>query len=112
MGEILLDRRKASRTPVQVPVGSDIGWDHTWNLSPQGMYVETGRELPLGTALEFTLSVPDGEAPLPVTGRIVRTGNIAVEPRGFGVAFTSVDPAARDRLTGYLQHFILRSSAA
>jgi hypothetical protein len=112
MGEILLDRRKAGRTPVQVPVGFDIGWDHTWNLSPQGMYVETGRELPLGSALEFTLGVPDGEAPLPVTGRIVRTGNIAVEPRGFGVVFTSVDSAAHDRLTGYLQRFILRSSAA
>jgi hypothetical protein len=112
MGEILLDRRRASRTPVVVPVGSDIGWDHTWNLSPQGMYVETGKELPLGAALEFSLGVPDGESPLPVTGRIVRTGNIAVEPRGYGVAFTSVDPAAHDRLTDYLQHFILRSSAA
>jgi Tfp pilus assembly protein PilZ len=112
MGEILVDRRKASRIPVQVPVGSDHGWDHTWNLSPQGMYVETGRKLALGTALEFVLSVPDGQAPLPISGRIVRTGNIAVEPRGFGVAFTSVNPAARDRLTGYLQHFTLRSSAA
>jgi hypothetical protein len=112
MGEILLDRRKTSRTPVQVPVGSDIGWDHTWNLSPQGMYVETGKDLPLGAALEFILGVPDGEAPVPVTGRIVRTGNIAVEPRGYGVVFTSVHPAVRDRLTGYLQHFILRSSKA
>ena len=112
MGEILLDRRKASRTPVLVPVGSDIGWDRTWNLSPQGMYVETGKEMPLGAAVEFILGVPDGEAPLPVTGRIVRTGDIAVEPRGYGVLFTSVPPAARDRLTGYLQHFILRSPAA
>ena len=112
MGEILLDRRKASRTPVQVPVGSDIGWDHTWNLSAQGMYVETGKEMHLGAALEFILGVPDGEAPLPVTGRIVRTGNIAVEPRGYGVVFTSVPPAVCDRITDYLQHFILRSPAA
>jgi hypothetical protein len=76
------------------------------------MYIETGKELPHGAALEFSLGVPDREAPLSVTGRIVRTGNIAIEPRGYGVAFTGVDPAARDRLTGYLEHFTLRSSAA
>jgi hypothetical protein len=112
MGEILLDRRRASRTPVQVPVGSNLGWDHTWNLSPEGMYIETGREMPHDAALEFSLGVPDGGAPLPITGRIVRTGNITVEPRGYGVAFTDVEPAARERLTGYLGHFILRSPAA
>jgi hypothetical protein len=76
------------------------------------MYVETGKELPLGAALEFILGVPDGEVPLPITGRIVRTGDIAVEPRGYGVVFTSVPPAVHDRVTDYLQHFILRSSAA
>ena len=65
------------------------------DLSESGMYIDADHALPAGETLEFTLTLPDGEAETPIKGSatVVWSG-----PTGMGVEFTELSEAARDRI--------------
>ena len=104
-GEIVMERRKTYRVPVRVPVFSNgFGVDSstvTVNLTAGGMYVETHESPAVSTALDLSLCLPDGQDPLRLTGRIVRSGN-AKEPTGVGIEFMAVDRYSHDRLRRFV----------
>ncbi len=105
-GEIVLERRKTYRLPVRVPVFADgFGIDSstvTVNLTAGGMYVETRESPPLQASLELSLCLPGDEAPLELTGRVVRNGDDPKEPTGVGIEFIAVDRRAHDRLKRFV----------
>ena len=106
-GEIVLEKRKLPRLPVQVPVWCDaLGPDastQTVNLTPSGAYLETHSNPALDTAVELALCLPDGDMPMALAGRVVRSGSGPEEPAGVGIEFMAVDPGAHERLCDFVE---------
>lgn len=65
------------------------------DLSETGMYIDVDQALPAGAALEFSLSLPDAEAAVPVKGSAVVVWSA---PTGMGVEFTELSDAVRQRI--------------
>ena len=59
--------------------------DFIQNLSADGLYIDTQLPFFVGQELSMTFSVTNGEAPIKITGRIVR-----VDSRGIGVKFDAL----------------------
>jgi uncharacterized protein (TIGR02266 family) len=85
------DKRRHDRAPVALVVeyldASDLVRDFTENLSAGGIFVQTPRELELGTQVQLTLSFPGLLRPIALTG-VVRW--LRAEPeddRGVGIEF-------------------------
>ena len=103
-GEIILDRRRASRIPVRFSVsGSAESFEFSAmavNLTLKGVFVESEEPVgTLGTALELELQLPDQQAAAKVHGEIVRVARLSDEVVGFGVEFDPVDDATHDRIS-------------
>ena len=65
------------------------------DLSETGMYIDVDQALPAGNRLEFTLTLPDAEAEVPIEGSAVVAWS---GPTGMGVEFTELSDAARERI--------------
>ena len=65
------------------------------DLSETGMFVDVDHALPAGETLEFSLSLPDGEAEIPIRGTAVVVWS---GPTGMGVEFTDLSDAVRERI--------------
>ncbi len=65
------------------------------DLSETGMYIDVDQALPAGTALEFSLNLPDVEADHAIKGSAVVVWS---GPTGMGVEFTKLSDAARERI--------------
>ena len=61
--------------------------DFIQNLSAGGLYIDTQLPFFVGQELSMTFSVTNGEAPIKITGKIVR-----VDSRGIGVKFDALLP--------------------
>jgi hypothetical protein len=59
------------------------------------MFIDADRPLPAGSALEFSLLLPDGEPEAPVKGSAVVVWSA---PTGMGIEFTRLSDAARERI--------------
>lgn len=65
------------------------------DLSETGMCIDVYESMPTGEVLDFSLSLPDGEADTPIEGkaRVVWSA-----PTGMGVEFTELGDDARERI--------------
>ncbi len=92
MGELPDDRRRAERVAVNFEFrGHDDTPTHVADLSEYGVFVQTERDLPLGTEvdLRFTVVLEDPVV-IEGRGRVVRR---QAEPvLGMGFEFTQLDP--------------------
>src|SRR3954453_4928856 len=79
----------------------------TANISAGGMFVQTDRDLPVGTTISVDLELPDDQRPTPVQVKIVHAAAPRADPssteRGVGMQFVGPDDAFQERLERYLQ---------
>ena len=97
--DLVQERRAATRLPIEVDIDVE-GAAHrfrssTANLSTGGLFVVTHREIPLGTHVMLSFSLPNG-ASLEVIG-VVRwhRGKDAEGVAGLGIAFFCLEPEAK-----------------
>jgi len=107
-GEIIVDRRRASRTPLRFEVvcaHEGASFDATArNLTCYGVFVETEERVPADAPLELTLYLPDDEtAPAKVMARVTRPAQRANEVPGFAADFEGVDETTALRIAVLLK---------
>jgi hypothetical protein len=105
----------AQRYPVHAPVELSIDLEdspqkaycHTENLSLSGMLVNCLTRFPVGTILEFALTIPGEEQPIRGGARIARlTDPQREQVLGMGAAFTSFTDSGHSRLRSALSRQI------
>ncbi len=107
-GGIILDRRRASRTPIHFDVQCALG-DASFeatarNLTPYGVFVETEEAVPCGASLELALHLPDDEgASAKATVEVRRPARRRDEPPGFGADFVALDDDTARRIAAVLE---------
>lgn len=101
-GEIILDRRQASRLEFEakatVSFRGAVYSAVTQDLTPQGAFLVTDLPAPSSTPVELSLDVHDGLAPIDVTGRVARVVSDPESPRGLAVEFDDVEAEDAQRI--------------
>jgi hypothetical protein len=108
----LLDvaRRFPVRAPVEISIDEEDGpqkaYCHTENLSMTGMLINCLTRFPIGTTIEFAISIPGDEQPIRGVAQVARLTDPQHESvLGMGAAFTSFSDVDRARLRSALsQH--------
>jgi type IV pilus assembly protein PilZ len=75
------------------------------NLSGSGLFINTSTPLPVGSALQLVLSLPDAPAPFEVEGRVARVSgadNAQHQVTGMGIEFVNVDEDGRSRIERFV----------
>ncbi len=107
-GEIMLHRRRASRTPIRFDVQCALG-DASFeatarNRTPYGIFVETEEAVSRGASLELALHLPDDEgAPAKVTVEVRRLARRRDETPGFGADFVALDDDTARRIAAAVE---------
>lgn len=95
------DQRRHDRAAVTLVVeyegADDFVNDYTENLSSGGIFINTARELEIGTDVKLVLSFPGLIHPINITG-VVRWTRAEGAENGVGVEFTDYEGASRDEL--------------
>lgn len=72
-------------------------------LSTSGVFVHTRTLHPEGTTVRLLISIPDGDVPVEITGRVARVQPEGPEePPGMGIEFVDVDPEVTERLATFV----------
>jgi uncharacterized protein (TIGR02266 family) len=96
------NKRRAARLHHDIPVayrsvGSFLS-DWATNISQGGLFINTRKPLPVGTAVKILVQLPGASFPYQLGGRVTRVtqfDNKANMVPGMGVEFTEVDDAKR-----------------
>ncbi len=101
-GEVILDRRLASRIPFEakatITVSVAVYSALTRDLTPEGAFLVTDLLLPDSTPVELALEVEDGLASIDVTGRVVRVASEPEGADGFAVEFDGIEAEDAKRI--------------
>ncbi len=99
------NKRRASRLEHELPVAyRSVGsflTDWATNISQGGLFINTGKPLPVGTDVKILIQLPTMEFPVGLSGkvtRVVERGRASAEVPGMGIQFTDVDPSKREQL--------------
>lgn len=102
--------RLSPRAGVELEVG--VSTEHnfwsglTLNVSEGGVFIATHHDVPLGTVLSLSISLPDGEEPIVALGEVRWRrpwGGDPDVPPGLGVKFVDVGDAALTRMRCFVQ---------
>jgi uncharacterized protein (TIGR02266 family) len=78
----------------------------TMNVSEGGVFIATHHDVPMGTVLSVSLTLPDGGEPVVALGEVrwarPYTGN-ADAPPGLGVGFVDISEAALSRVRRFVK---------
>ena len=101
-GEIILDRRRASRNPFEAKATitlADAAYSVlTRDLTPKSAWIVTDLLLPESTPVELTLEIGDGLDSIDVIGRVVRVASEAEGAAGFAVEFDAIEVIDAERI--------------
>jgi hypothetical protein len=91
------DPRTAVAVPVRYryPTFIDFVDTQSMNISRSGMFLLADDALPVGTAIDFELSLTDGFTLMRGRGEVARVGS---NPRGLGIRFLELDEPSRKLL--------------
>lgn len=96
------DRRRAPREPLLLKVeygdAGELVADFTDNISTGGTFVLTDRPLPVGAAVQLTLSFPGLIRALPISATVKWVREAPPEERGVGVEFDLADADTQEKL--------------
>ena len=110
MKTVVDNKRKAPRLHHEIPVAyRSVGsflTDWATNISNGGLFINTRKPLPLGTAVKILIQLPGEPFPSHLDGRVTRVSEFDnsrnVVP-GMGIEFTSVDEQRRAELERFVQ---------
>lgn len=103
------NKRRAARLHHDIPVayrsvGSFLS-DWATNISQGGLFINTRKPLPVGTAVKILVQLPGASFPFQLAGRVTRVtqfDNKANMVPGMGVEFTDVDEPKRRELEAFV----------
>jgi len=104
------NKRKAARLHHEIPVAyRSVGsflTDWATNISHGGLFINTRKPLPVGTAVKILIQLPGEPFPSNLEGRVMRVtefdNNHNMVP-GMGIEFTNLDQARREELERFVQ---------
>ena len=110
MGPVADNKRKATRLHHEIPVAyRSVGsflTDWATNISHGGLFINTRKPLPVGTAVKILIQLPGEPFPSHLEGKVTRVtafDNSHNMVPGMGIEFTSLDPARREELERFVQ---------
>jgi uncharacterized protein (TIGR02266 family) len=103
------NKRQALRLHHEIPVayksvGSFLS-DWATNISHGGLFINTRKPLPVGTAVRILIQLPGASFPCELTGNVTRVAEFANHANmvvGMGIAFTNVDEAKRREIDAFV----------
>jgi type IV pilus assembly protein PilZ len=103
------NKRRATRLHHEIPVAyRSVGsflTDWATNISQGGLFINTRKPLPVGTAVKILVQLPGASFPFQLEGRVTRVtefDNRANMVPGMGVEFTGVDDAKRRDIDAFV----------
>jgi uncharacterized protein (TIGR02266 family) len=104
------NKRKAARLHHEIPVAyKSVGsflTDWATNISHGGLFINTRKPLPVGTAVKILIQLPGERFPSHLEGKVTRVtefDNSHNMVPGMGIEFTSLDQARRDELGRFVE---------
>ena len=104
------NKRRATRLHHEIPVAyRSVGsflTDWATNISRGGLFINTRKPLPVGTAVKILVQLPGASFPFELAGRVTRVtqfDNKANMVPGMGVEFTDVDDAKRKQISAFVE---------
>jgi uncharacterized protein (TIGR02266 family) len=104
------NKRRAARLYHEIPVAyRSVGsflTDWATNISQGGVFINTRKPLPVGTAVKIIIQLPGEPFPAHLDGRVTRVtefDNHRNMVPGMGIEFTAVDEVRRDELERFVQ---------
>ncbi len=103
------NKRRAMRLHHEIPVayrsvGSFLS-DWATNISHGGLFINTRKPLPVGTAVRILIQLPGASFPCELTGRVTRMAefdNHANMVPGMGIEFTGLDEARKAEIDAFV----------
>ncbi len=103
------NKRRAARLHHEIPVAyRSVGsflTDWATNISRGGLFINTRKPLPVGTAVKILVQLPGASFPHELGGRVTRVteyDNRANMVPGMGVEFTDMDDAQRREIESFV----------
>ncbi len=104
------NKRRAPRLHNAIPVayksvGSFLS-DWATNISHGGLFINTRKPLPVGTAVRILIQLPGASFPCELTGRVTRAAefdNHANMVPGMGIEFTGLDEARKAEIDAFVE---------
>jgi uncharacterized protein (TIGR02266 family) len=104
------NKRRATRLHHEIPVAyRSVGsflTDWATNISRGGLFINTRKPLPVGTAVKILVQLPGASFPCQLGGRVTRIteyDNRANMVPGMGVEFIDIDDAQRRELEAFVE---------
>jgi uncharacterized protein (TIGR02266 family) len=102
--------RRAARLQHEIPVayksvGSFLS-DWATNISQGGLFINTRKPLPVGTAVTILIQLPGASFPCELVGRVTRVAefdNHANMVPGMGIEFTGLEDARRQEIDAFVE---------
>jgi uncharacterized protein (TIGR02266 family) len=103
------NQRQALRLHHEIPVayksvGSFLS-DWATNISHGGLFINTRKPLPVGTAVRILIQLPGTSFPCELSGKVTRVAEFANHANmvaGMAIAFTNVDEARRVEIDAFV----------
>jgi type IV pilus assembly protein PilZ len=103
------NKRRSNRLQHELPVAyRSVGsflTDWATNISHGGMFINTRKPLPVGTAVRILIQLPGASFPCDLTGKVTRVAEFANHANmvpGMAIAFTGVDEARRREIDAFV----------
>jgi uncharacterized protein (TIGR02266 family) len=103
------NKRRATRLHHEIPVAyRSVGsflTDWATNISHGGLFINTRKPLPVGTAVKILIQLPGASFPFQLSGRVARVtdfDNRANMVPGMGIEFTDVDDPRRREIESFV----------
>jgi type IV pilus assembly protein PilZ len=103
--QAIQERRRSRRRPFVIHVNystvDEVFSDFSENINEGGMFIVTTKHLEPGAEVRLEFSLPGGEQPVRVKGKVVFVRSpeeATMGPPGIGVQFGDLDPEAREQI--------------
>lgn len=103
------NKRRSTRLHHEIPVAyRSVGsflTDWATNISQGGLFINTRKPLPVGTAVKILIQLPGASFPFQLAGRVARVtdfDNRANMVPGMGIEFTDVDDPKRREVESFV----------
>ena len=98
--KVRVERRSSRRIGLSVRVDyktvDELFSEFAQNVNEGGLFIQTEEPPEIGASIALEFRIPETEAPIQVTGRVVRLSDgLGPEPPGMGVQFDNLDAEAR-----------------
>jgi uncharacterized protein (TIGR02266 family) len=104
------NKRRAQRLDHEIPVAyRSVGsflTDWATNISHGGLFINTRKPLPVGTAVKILIQLPGASFPYQLSGRVARISefdNRANLVPGMGIEFVELDEAKRREIDAFVE---------